>query len=241
MKKQFKLFSVILLAALLITACGSKDVSQANQVTYSLTTGMQDGKMIFIGVGGSIDGVVNPTLKAKVGDVVTINLSSGEGAEHNFAMADFNVDSPHVVGKGKSITITFTVDKGGTFAYYCNLPGHRQAGMEGKFEVEGPAVASAPTMDMSASSSPNAASSAPASPATGADISRDPADLPGPIGDRGPTNIRIDLEAKEVIGQLADGTTFTYWTFNSKVPGPFFRVRVGDTVEVHLKNAPDST
>ena len=241
MKKQFKLLFIILLAALLITACGGKGAGQANQVTYSLTTGMQDGKMIFIGVGGSIDGVVNPTLRAKVGDVVTINLSSGEGAEHNFAIADFNVDSPHVVGKGKSITVTFTVDKGGSFAYYCNLPGHRQAGMEGKFEVEGSSVASAPTMDMSASSSPNAASSAPASPATGADISRDPSDLPGPIGDRGPTNVRIDLEAKEVIGQLADGTTFTYWTFNGKVPGPFFRVRVGDTVEVHLKNAPDST
>jgi nitrite reductase (NO-forming) len=43
------------------------------------------------------------------------------------------------------------------------------------------------------------------------------------------------------VGQLADGTTFPYWTFNGKVPGPFFRVRVGDTVEVHLKNNEKST
>jgi nitrite reductase (NO-forming) len=40
----------------------------------------------------------------------------------------------------------------------------------------------------------------------------------------------------EEVGQLADGTTFTYWTFNKQVPGPFFRIRVGDTVEVHFKN-----
>jgi nitrite reductase (NO-forming) len=30
-------------------------------------------------------------------------------------------------------------------------------------------------------------------------------------------------------------------TFNGKVPGPMIRVRVGDTVELHLKNSPDST
>ncbi len=69
-----------------------------------------------------------------------------------------------------------------------------------------------------------------------ADIVRDPTDLPGPIGPRGPARVRIDLEAREVVGELAKGTTFTYWTFNGKVPGPFFRVRVGDTVEVHFRN-----
>ena len=97
-------------------------------------------------------------------------------------------------------------------------------------------------MDMAsmAPTSVASVSGSPAAPATGADIVRDPTDLPGPIGDRGPTNVRIDLEAKEVVGQLADGTTFPYWTFNGKVPGPFFRVRVGDTVEVHLKNDPAS-
>jgi hypothetical protein len=57
---------------------------------------------------------------------------------------------------------------------------------------------------------------APQEPTFGTDIVLDPADL-------------------------ADGTTFKYWTFNGTVPGPFLRVRVGDTMEVHLKNSgPDS-
>jgi nitrite reductase (NO-forming) len=112
--------------------------------------------------------------------------------------------------------------------------------MEGKLEVAGGSAAVS-TNASASSPNPTAVSNIPAAPATGADISRDPTDLPAPIGDRGPANVRIDLEAKEVVGQLADGTTFPYWTFNGKVPGPFFRVRVGDTVEVHLKNAPDST
>ena len=45
----------------------------------------------------------------------------------------------------------------------------------------------------------------------------------------------------ELEGRLAEGTTFGYWTFNGKVPGPILRVRVGDTVDVHLKNSGDST
>jgi nitrite reductase (NO-forming) len=67
-------------------------------------------------------------------------------------------------------------------------------------------------------------------------IVRDPADLPGPLMPRPPTTVRVELEAVEMVGRLAEDTTYTYWTFNGRVPGPFLRVRVGDTVEVHLKN-----
>jgi nitrite reductase (NO-forming) len=67
-------------------------------------------------------------------------------------------------------------------------------------------------------------------------IVRSPTDLPPPIGRRGPQRLKVDLETIEVTGNLADGATYRYWTFNQKVPGPFIRVRVGDTVEVHLKN-----
>jgi len=78
-------------------------------------------------------------------------------------------------------------------------------------------------------------------PTTGADIVRDPTDLPAPLEIREPTTVRIDLDAVEVEGQLADGTTFTYWTFNGAVPGPFFRVRLGDTIEVHMTNNTSSS
>lgn len=71
-------------------------------------------------------------------------------------------------------------------------------------------------------------------------VVRDPTDLPPPVGKRGPQRLRVDLDTVEVTGQLADGATYRYWTFNQKVPGPFVRVRVGDTVEVRLKNHDDS-
>jgi nitrite reductase (NO-forming) len=71
-------------------------------------------------------------------------------------------------------------------------------------------------------------------------IVRAPADLPAAVGERGPETVKIALETIERIGNLGDGTTYRYWTFNGQVPGPFVRVRVGDTVEVSLKNHEDS-
>jgi len=85
------------------------------------------------------------------------------------------------------------------------------------------------------------AAAAPQAPTTGVDVVRDPTDLPAPLAVREPQTVRVDLETIEVEGQLADGTTFTYWSFNGAVPGPFIRVRVGDTIEVHLKNSGSST
>jgi nitrite reductase (NO-forming) len=73
------------------------------------------------------------------------------------------------------------------------------------------------------------------------DIVRAPTDLPGPLGKRVPETIKVGLETVEVTGALADGATYHYWTFNRRVPGPFVRARVGDTVEVSLHNADDSS
>jgi nitrite reductase (NO-forming) len=73
-----------------------------------------------------------------------------------------------------------------------------------------------------------------------ADIVRDPTDLPPPVGSRGPQQVSVNLVTVERVGRLDDGTTYRYWTFNGQVPGPFVRVRVGDTVSVQVENADDS-
>jgi nitrite reductase (NO-forming) len=73
-----------------------------------------------------------------------------------------------------------------------------------------------------------------------ASIIRAPTDLPAAIGDRAPETVRVSLETIERMGDLADGTTYRYWTFGGQVPGPFVRIKVGDTVEVSLKNHEDS-
>jgi len=70
------------------------------------------------------------------------------------------------------------------------------------------------------------------------DIVRDPSDVAPPVGNREPQIVKVSLIAKELEGRLDRvlGTTYEYWTFNGKVPGPMIRVRQGDTVELTLKN-----
>ncbi|MEK9176786.1 MAG: copper-containing nitrite reductase [Patescibacteria group bacterium] len=72
------------------------------------------------------------------------------------------------------------------------------------------------------------------------DIARDPNDVPKNVVYEADGHVKIELTAKEVIGEMAPGVTFNYWTFDGTVPGPFLRVREGDTVELTLHNDPSS-
>jgi nitrite reductase (NO-forming) len=254
MKISFKLFSLVIAIAVLISACARANTvpepgetdnteSTGKLIEYEFTSRLENGQMQFVGVGRDIDGQVNPPLRANTGDTLRVTLTSGEGVEHNISFPDFNVISENVVGVGDSTTIEFLVDKGGSLTYICSLPGHKEAGMAGTFQVSGEDLASSSESSVQATS--NNVLVGPVvvnNPATkGSDIVRTPTEIPAPIRRRVPTTVRIDLDTVEVEGQLADGTTFSYWTFNGQVPGSFYRVRVGDTIEVHLKNLTNST
>lgn len=66
------------------------------------------------------------------------------------------------------------------------------------------------------------------------DISRSVDDLPPQINRDYSKHVSVDLEAVAVVAEFDDGKTYEYWTFNKQVPGPFIRVREGDTVEITL-------
>jgi len=195
------------------------DIGYVADARFTLRSGIADGRMVYIGVGGAIEDKINPVLTASEGQVVQLTLINGEGAEHDIVFPDQDTKSPRVTGKGASTTIAFRATRSGDFIYYCGVPGHRLAGMEGQFIVT-PRPSPQTVVE--------------------ADISREASDLPPPIGKRDPQTVRVDLLSVEVEGRLAEGTTFGYWTFNGKVPGPFIRVRVGDTIDIHLKNSADS-
>jgi len=198
---------------------GSSAVQPVADVTFTLRTDISDGKLVFMGDKGAIAGTANPTLRVPAGAVVQINLVNGDGATHDLTLPDFNTKSNQINTKGASTAVVFKADKKGEFTYICSLPGHVAAGMIGKIIVGDGAVAAKPQ---------------------GADVSRDPHEVGTPIGKRGPQKLTVNLETTEVTGQLMDGSTYKYWTFNSKVPGPFIRVRVGDEVTVNMANAKDS-
>lgn len=196
------------------TAAAPAPAALTPTVRFTLLTGGGTNQLVFVGVGGDIDKQTNPTLQVQPGDVVEITLVNGDGVMHDLVIDEFKVGSGTIEQQGQLKTVTFTADQEGEFVYYCSVPGHRQAGMFGKLIVGQPAPAAA----------------------AGVSVVHHPSDLPGPIGSRGPATVRVDLTAKEVEGQLADGATFSYFTFNGSIPGPMIRVRLGDTIELHLKN-----
>ncbi len=211
------------------------------EYTLKAILGQSNPPMAFLGVGGEIDGILNPELTAKVGDTVTITVINADAIQHDLTIDEFNATTGLLTAKDQTATITFVADKPGSFKYYCATPGHLQVGMFGTLTITGEAPAE---YVQSAEQPMNMAAAVPtAGPANpdAVSIVHHPADLPAPIGDRDATNVRVDLVAKEVSGLLADGTTYTYFTFNDTVPGPMLRVRVGDTVELHLKNDLSST
>jgi putative membrane-bound dehydrogenase-like protein len=90
------------------------------------------------------DGTRNPTLRANPGDRVRITITNGETMTHDIAMEKLGVKSGTLLEKGSSTSISFWAKDDDT--YFCTVPGHRAAGMVGKFEVvkgnlSGPTIA----------------------------------------------------------------------------------------------------
>lgn len=254
-RKSFPYVAALLMVTLLLSACGQAGpasfvslaaAEDSPSVSYTLVTSTVGGRMAFVGQGGEIDGITNPDLPARPGNIVEITLINGDGIAHDITIPGLKVKSETISEKGSSTTIRFKVEQDAQYKYSCSLTGHREAGMEGRLVVGSLAANAAPAEPVNGSYSgpeqrPVTSSVVPREASTEAiSIVQDPADLPGPLGDGQPEHVRIDLEAVELDGYLADGATYTYWTFDGHVPGPFLRVRVGDTVEIRLKNREDS-
>jgi len=67
-----------------------------------------------------------------------------------------------------------------------------------------------------------------------------PPHVPPPIKRNYSARVVVNLEVLEVVGKLADGVEYTFWTYGGSVPGSFIRIREGDVVEFHLNNHPSS-
>jgi plastocyanin len=74
------------------------------------------------------------TLTAKAGGV-TITFTNASPVEHDVTIAQGGKvlgATPKFIGGAKTLTLNL---KPGTYTFYCSVPGHRQAGMEGTLTV----------------------------------------------------------------------------------------------------------
>jgi nitrite reductase (NO-forming) len=139
---------------------------------------------------------------------------------------------------GESATLKVEVPADG-LSFICSIPGHADAGMQGTISVKG-----------STAGGGGGGGGDHGGPAPATDVQPDPdappyepfdatapALLPGETHD-------IELVIEEKLMTVASGTDGGFvqavWTFGGTVPGPAIRVKVGDTIRVHLVNPADS-
>ena len=204
---------------------------------FKMSTGLVEGKMVYLDAQGK----PNPVLRANVGDTVEITIGSGEGAEHDIVIPELKVRSKAFNASTGPVIVKFKVAQPGKFTYFCSIPGHRQIGMEGVLEVTGPAgdMAAASALKPVVAAKPAVATKAAAIAPAATDavsVAMDPSAVPPSLGARAPQLVKYRIESVELNGRLDDGTTYNYWTFDKKVPGPMLRVKKGDTIELTLFN-----
>ena len=145
MKKASAVLAVASLAVLGLAACGSS--SNDNSTTTAASTPASTtpaaggsaggGSTVDISTpGGSTLAYDQKDVTAKAGSV-TINFDNKEALQHDVAVAD---SSGKVLGQTDLVssgTSNATVDlQPGTYTFYCTVPGHREAGMEGTLTVK---------------------------------------------------------------------------------------------------------
>jgi nitrite reductase (NO-forming) len=119
---------------------------------------------------------------------------------------------------------------------FCDVPGHRAAGME-------LSITPAASSEASASTAPADSAGGAATTGTGPDIDftltmpegSTPRDPTAPAPSTG-TLHELTLHATEQVLEVAPGVRREMWTFAGQVPGPFLRGNVGDTFRITLVN-----
>jgi plastocyanin len=147
MKKASALF-VLILASVALVACGS---SSSSSSTTTESTASSEATTGGGGGGGStggetIDVEADPggalaytakSITAKAGNV-TIDFKNPQALQHDVAVENASgeeVGKTELVAEGSS-TASLENLKPGTYTFYCTVPGHREAGMEGTLTVK---------------------------------------------------------------------------------------------------------
>lgn len=133
-----------------------------------------------------------------------------------------------VAAAGETKSVTVNVPATG-ITFLCSVPGHADAGMKGDVMVEGAPAATANPDDHGGPAPATDVVADPNAPAYKLYPAEAPALLPGTTHD-------IDLVIEEKEMTVAKGFVQKVWTFGGTVPGPVIRVKVGDTIRIHLKN-----
>jgi plastocyanin len=146
MKRASVLLIAAALAVLGLAACGGDDDDGGETTAVEQTTtntqpagGGGGGGATTLNLSAPADGSLSyntDSLQAKAGSV-TVDFDNPSSLSHDVVIED---QAGSEVGKTELVSQTqtsITVDlQPGTFTYFCDVPGHREGGMEGTLTVK---------------------------------------------------------------------------------------------------------
>ncbi len=153
--KRNKSILLWLALAIILVACGAP-TRKVIHTEYVLTTGLQNGTPVFLGVGDEINGVANPTLRAQPGETIRVVLINGGEGKHQIVFKGVNAKSGVVSEKGEHTSVTFTVPATALeLEYEDGVQEFARLGMRGKLivasaERPAPAAVAQPELALSA-------------------------------------------------------------------------------------------
>lgn len=119
----------IVAVALLAAGCGGDDNGNGGA-----TTTATEGTTLQLAAdpGGAL-AFDKTTLDASAG-TVTIELTNDSSVPHNVEVEGNGVEEESDTVTGESTSLTVDLEPG-TYEFYCAVPGHREAGMEGTLTI----------------------------------------------------------------------------------------------------------
>jgi nitrite reductase (NO-forming)/hydroxylamine reductase len=133
--KLFKFAPFFLFLAALLAACGDK-ATLVSTKEYVITTSVENGTPVFLGVSDEINGVVNPKLYAEAGQVITVTLINGGEGKHQIVFPGLKAKTDMVSEKGESTSVTFQIPEvPGELAYQDGNSAYEALGMTGVLVV----------------------------------------------------------------------------------------------------------
>lgn len=147
--KKLAALLVLALASLAIVACGGDDDETTTTATNETTSGAaaEGGEKAGGGEGGGAtlsfeadpngDLAYTTTEASTEAGKVTIDFNNPQSLTHDVAIEGSSgetVAQTDLIGKEETSTTANL--KPGTYTFYCSVPGHREAGMEGTLTVK---------------------------------------------------------------------------------------------------------
>lgn len=137
--KKLLFLAVLALAASALVACGDDESSTTSAAEESTSSAAPSGEGGSLAVSAVPDGsfqFTEDSLSTEAG-AITVEFDNPSSTPHNVYIED---ESGEILAESETIsegTTTTDADlEAGTYTYFCDIPGHREGGMEGTLTVE---------------------------------------------------------------------------------------------------------